>query len=185
MSDQAFAQKIMSSESGFNGRYEEEEALNSRFYALDPDSSYPMLKLSATWLRSLPNLKGLSPPKLEAAKAAVIAANPFYEERSRKDKAAQEASFFYWAPRKLCSDAGIEFRNLTAGGAVVAEGQRRFAWFMQTSDGLMAMAMFASSLFSGPKAKLFRVVGLDTKGQALAQVGISKEDYRDHVPRTY
>lgn len=186
MNDPEFARKIMSSESGFNGRHEEEDALNSRFYALDPDFSYPMHKASANWLRSLPQLTALQPDALEAAKAAVIAANPYREERLRKAQAAQVRSFFYWAPRKLCSDAGTKLVRLTTGNAIMAEGQKRFAWFMQTSDGLMAMAMFPSSFFSGPKAKLYRVDGgLAPKGRPLAEVAISKDDYEGHVPRTY
>lgn len=186
MSDPEFSKKILASESGFNGTYEEVNALDDRFYALDADFSYPMLKISAAWLKSLPHLKALQPETLEAEKSAVIAGNPYWVERRRKSDAALETSFFHWVPRKLCSDARVDFLQFTAGNAIKAEGKKRFAWFMQTSDGLMAMAMFAPSLLSGPKAKLYRIGKLfEPTGQAIAEVAISKDDFESHVPRTF
>lgn len=71
MENKDAAAKIMEG-GGFGERVPEEDALNDRFYALDPEYKYPLLGTSAAWLRSLPCLKPLPADALASARAAIV-----------------------------------------------------------------------------------------------------------------
>jgi hypothetical protein len=185
MEDKDAAAKIMEG-GGFGERVPEEDALNERFYALSPDYSYPMLTMSANWLRELPCLKPLSPAALIEAREAVAEANPYRAERLRGAQGEQEKQILYWAPRKLCADANITLDRLTAGDMTMIEGKPRFAWYMQTDQGLMLMALFKGSIFASPKARLYRAdAALRAVGKPVAEVAVSKADYAAAVPAMF
>lgn len=168
---------------GFGERVPEEDALNDRFYALDPDFTYPMLQMNADWIRGAPCFKPLPADALAAAREAVVAANPYRVERLEHAQRVQHARVLHWAPRKLCDNAGVVFDRLTAGQPVLIDGKRRFAWYMQTDRGLMLMAFFKGSLFSGAKARLYASDGASgIIGSAKATVSVSGADYTSAVP---
>jgi hypothetical protein len=185
MDDKTLAAAIIE-RGGFGERSPAEDDIDDRFYALDVDFSYPMLKKSGAWLRALPCLRPLAPEELSAACAEVEAANPFRSERLANGRRIQEEQVLYRIPRKLCADAKITFDRLTAGQPVVIDGRSRFGWYMVTNLGLMLIVFFKGSVFGGAKARLYHTdAASKAVGTPIAETSISGEDYRSAVPARY
>lgn len=193
MEDQAFAQKIMASGDALEFRVSQEEDLNELAWALDPGGrNQTQQKLNAQWLRSLPQLRGLEPAPLAAAKAAVISANPNFTERRARAVDLRQSAFFDRVPRTLCAKAGVALYTVTGWGGIEVDGKRHSAWFMPTDGGALAIVLFPGSLLSGPKARLYRIDprppgprGVIATGGALAEVAISKNELTAHAPPSF
>lgn len=117
-------------------QYDALDALDKRFYARkDKERDAARAQL----VRTSPSVRFLADDALVAERNKVIAGNAMYEQRGKERQAALEKDPMYFAPRRLCAMAGLEFQHITAGQRTGTPGV--ISWGVMTSDGVRRMLL--------------------------------------------
>ena len=125
---------------GFEGTPDALKVLDRRYFALgDADTKVRHL---SEWTASLPTLKPLPKERLDAERAAVIAANKRSQAR-RDERARAVAEHEANDPRRqaasaLCNAVGEEFKRFTGGNPLPGGS---ILWLFETSTGKAGMVV--------------------------------------------
>ncbi len=116
--------------------FEDLKAFDKRFYAADAkqrDADRVQYVRTSGLLRIIPD------DRFQAELTKIIKRNPLFEQRGKDRQAALEKSPMYFAPRRLCEIAKLQFVRVTAGRPTGKPGV--IAWGVMTSDGIRAMIL--------------------------------------------